>query len=504
MLADWEVAVALLAGQAVVGYSSGVWSPRLWRLALASVGVSLAVGLALYAHVCRAVFGREPRWTPRALWRFFRATRPLELAWRGCTVSLRVAAPDVFVVGEAHCGAAALAALLRLHGGAAGPFSFWRAGNGDGASSSYFEGHYLGVVDARFYALCWPLRAQLFVEARLRRRRPVLVDCAECLSAPGAAALTFGANPDAAVVVCLRPPAQQHAAFWQGELRKMRWGSDALGLSRWWRPDYPPPTFRAALDLSRSPAVAAAYLRAERAQPGGRRRRPDHDADDAARSGGAPRDVLETEWAEAFTLYPAEDAETLAAVVVKVPGITLRELMHMHARGRAAVFFDGNAAALLAAVAPHGLFRFPGGDADKPASEDGDADGPGGAPRASRANVARPGGALAAFDAMGHYARSIRRWLDAFGFESVAAAEDAFTFVDFERLRIDADSVLDDLAPAFPELRTRRGPVAPPYVDEPPAPPGLEPTNDELIELKAHYAGANAHLEELLGRKLHW
>jgi large subunit ribosomal protein L40e len=128
----------------------------------------------------------------------------------------------------------------------------------------------------------------------------------------------------------------------------------------------------AAAPLSSASPTTEPTTEPAAAQPGGRRRRPPYeDGGGAPAGGGESHDDLEADWADVFTLYPAEDVATLAAVAGKAPGKTLHQLASMPAHDRETLF-GVDAAALLAAARGHSRLR--GGGAGEAASDEEDCD----------------------------------------------------------------------------------------------------------------------------------
>ena len=253
---------------------------RIAGVGLVTVGLfRLLVGAAFGRHACRTVFNRRPTallstWLSPLL----RVTRPLELAWRLLTAPLRVAGPDVVLLGEVRCGTTTLASLLRSDLGMQGPFTPWDVPLANGKESFYFAGHYFGCVAPRLYRLCFPFIWAHWLDRVVRRQLhlppPLLFDgCASHLSAPWAPELMqrlqreeMGGRP-MVFVVCVREPVSQHLSWWRLEQGSMAFAA-SLGFGADWHPPptrygYPPATFAEAIELSRSDVVSRMWSDAE-------------------------------------------------------------------------------------------------------------------------------------------------------------------------------------------------------------------------------------------------
>lgn len=222
----------------------------------------LACSVAFYIHTTRVVFNRRPTLSLSAFWRHLMMTRPLEVLWRFLTAPLRVL-PDVEVLGEVRTGTTTLAAHLRSLG-CLGPFSPWVVPLASDKESFYFVGHYWGMVHPGAYRMCFPLKLTMWLHERLLGHRPPVFDaCASHLNAPWAAPLMRCAAPDAALVVLLRPPAEQNLSWWRLEMGVHAWARD-MGMNEDFLPEnYPPQSLRAAVALSRSPRIKQLYLEGE-------------------------------------------------------------------------------------------------------------------------------------------------------------------------------------------------------------------------------------------------
>ena len=254
--------------------------------ALATAASSLLVARCVVGglfghHVCRTVFNRAPPPLWRWLRPFLKVTRPLELAWRLLTAPLRVARPDVMILGEVRCGTTTLASLLRSQLGMRGPFTPWDVPLANEKESFFFAGHYFGCVAPRLYKLCFPLRALRCVDAVVRRwlrlaPPPLLFDgCASHLSAPWAPCLVEqllrekstdeSRPPQMVFVVCVREPVAQHLSWWRLEQGSMAF-AEACGFGAKYlaeRHRYPPCSLEEAFELSCSPEVRNMYAAAE-------------------------------------------------------------------------------------------------------------------------------------------------------------------------------------------------------------------------------------------------
>ena len=241
----------------------------------AALATHLAVGAAFAYHACRVVFNRVPPLSAKALWRMLRVTRPLELAWRALTAPLR-STPSVLLLGEVRCGTTSLASLLRSRLHLVGPFTPWVHPLAEDKESFFFVGHYFRRVSPRLYRLCFPLRVPRWARHALPEPPIVFDGCASHFSAPWAAPLLRRAlaTPKPLLLVCIREPVAQHVSWWRLEQGSMAWG-DAMGLGSEYlgppsRRGYPPPSFAAAVALSRSEEVCALWREAEALAADGR------------------------------------------------------------------------------------------------------------------------------------------------------------------------------------------------------------------------------------------
>ena len=246
---------------------------------VAGVGAGLLalrtmMGLLFARHACRIVFNRSPPSLFRLI-NLLPVTRPGGMLWRFLTAPLRTK-PRVFVLGETRCASTTLSYLLRERLGFVGPFTPWVHPLANDKESFFFVGHFFGVVAPSLYAMCFPLRLwRAWQRLVLRSPPPMCFDgCASYFSAPWVPELLKRAcGPSPVLVVCLREPVSQHISWWRLEHDGMAWGS-SMGLGDDWLqppirlPGYPPPTLRAALDLSRSAANVVAWQQAATAWQG--------------------------------------------------------------------------------------------------------------------------------------------------------------------------------------------------------------------------------------------
>lgn len=235
----------------------------LWAAALVNAA-GFTFSIAFYAHTTRTVFNRRVRWNLRTYWQHLMLTRPLEALWRFLTAPLRVR-PDFHILGEVRTGTTSMAAHLRDIG-CIGPFSPWIIPLAADKESFYFAGHYFGFVHPSFYRMCFPLRITMwFRRCILGQPSPVFDACASHLNTPWTAALTRCATPDAALVVQLRPPHEQHASWWKLEMGAHLWAKSMDMSQDFLPPDYPPTGFREAQALSRDARTEELYQEGERA-----------------------------------------------------------------------------------------------------------------------------------------------------------------------------------------------------------------------------------------------
>lgn len=245
--------------------------------ATALVAARLVVNSLFARHCCRTIFNRRP---PKFLigWRFLHVTRPLQMLWRFLSAPLRVAGPDVMLLGEVRCGTTTLAALLRSELGMVGPFTPWDVELANNKESFFFAGHYFGLVAPQLYRLCFPLRAVRWLERALLHWRgdqqSLLFDgCASHLSAPWAPRLVSELQAvvrrgrPMVFIVCVREPVSQHLSWWRLEHDSMAFAQH-LELGDHYhgpptRRGYPPATFEDALTLARSTDVGRLWADAD-------------------------------------------------------------------------------------------------------------------------------------------------------------------------------------------------------------------------------------------------
>ncbi|CAE8609623.1 unnamed protein product [Polarella glacialis] len=222
----------------------------------------LCCSISFYLHTCRAVFNRKPTLSFKAFWHHFMVTRPLEVVWRFLTAPFRVQ-PDFHILGETRTGTTSMAAHLRGLG-CIGPFSPWIIPLASDKESFYFVGHYWGLVHPGAYRMCFPLEPTMWLyELWYGERPPVFDACASHLNAPWAAPLIRAASPEAALLVMLRPPAEQNASWWRLEQGAHAWAR-GMGLEEdFLREGYPPRSFQDALRASQSEPVAELYRTGE-------------------------------------------------------------------------------------------------------------------------------------------------------------------------------------------------------------------------------------------------
>jgi len=290
MLTDIRLSYAVLAAQLVGRALSQLCVPRdalksavgagSWFATVASIeqlvllvnGVMAVIGtfvfLAFYRHAVIVIGNRTPVWRLRPLFAFFQITKPLEMAFRFATAPLRCL-PDVCIIGEVRCGTTTLSEHLRGMPGVHGPFCAFHHPL-DGKESFYFSGHYFGFVHPYFYRAMFPLRLTRWAYGATHQPFLVFDGCAQYLTSPIAPALLRAAvGPDVPLLVCLREPVAQNTSWWRFEHASMQWfdnmsiPNSVIGIEDV-RVRYPPPTFGAALALSRAADVEALYSEAER------------------------------------------------------------------------------------------------------------------------------------------------------------------------------------------------------------------------------------------------
>eukprot|EP00931_Biecheleriopsis_adriatica_P124290 TRINITY_DN99419_c0_g1_i1.p1 TRINITY_DN99419_c0_g1~~TRINITY_DN99419_c0_g1_i1.p1 ORF type:complete len:414 (+),score=75.84 TRINITY_DN99419_c0_g1_i1:84-1325(+) len=228
--------------------------------AVCAAGLSCSV--AFYIHTTRTVFNRRPKLSVRTFWSHLMLTRPLEVLWRFLTAPLRVR-PDFLILGEVRTGTTSMAAFMREIG-CIGPFSPWIVPLASDKESFYFVGHYWGMVHPGAYSMCFPLKLTMWMyEAWYKVRPPVFDACASHLNAPWAAPLIHEAAPEAALLVLLRPPAEQNVSWWRLEMGAHGWAR-SMGMSNdFLMRGYPPASFEDAVAMSRSKEVQELYREGE-------------------------------------------------------------------------------------------------------------------------------------------------------------------------------------------------------------------------------------------------
>ncbi|CAK0827417.1 unnamed protein product, partial [Prorocentrum cordatum] len=218
-------------------------------LGVCSVGFGFSI--AFYVHTTRVVFNRKPNRSLGAYYQHFMLTRPLEAAWRFLTAPLRVL-PDFHILGETRTGTTTLSSYLREIG-CIGAFSPWIVPFASDKESFYFAGHYFGFVHPAAYRMCFPLKITMWLRRLVYgKASPVFDGCASHLNAPWAAKLIHSATPGAALVVLLRPPAEQNVSWWKLEMGAHAWAR-GMGMGEdFLVKGYPPRSLRAAFEFSTS------------------------------------------------------------------------------------------------------------------------------------------------------------------------------------------------------------------------------------------------------------
>jgi len=196
--------------------------------------------------------------------RFASIIRPGETLFRFVTAFCRVL-PDLAIVGQVRCGTTSTAQWLKDQG-AIGPFTPWVHPLA-GKESFYFVGHYFGFVHPSLYSMAFPTIFWMRYQEWRYGRKPLVFDgCAQYLTSPWVANLLHEANKNLRIVICTRDPVAQNLSWWRFETAASRW-ANSLGVPDKWneyRMNYPPTSFRQAIELSQSSVVCDMFSAAEK------------------------------------------------------------------------------------------------------------------------------------------------------------------------------------------------------------------------------------------------